>query len=278
MRVHQMLLAAVAAAALGFSANADLTGTVKLDGKPGEAKAIDMSGVKECNDLHSDPVYEESVVVSESGELKNVLIWISKEDSPDLTGEVPSTPAMLDQTGCVYVPHVLPMMVGQKFVVKNSDSFLHNVHTLSTVNPSFNKGQATKNDGEEVASPQAPEDPYRVKCDVHPWMSAYIVVLDHPFFSATGDDGKFAIKGLPEGEYTVVAWHEKFGKLTGKAKVDGSGNGTCDFTFKSEGAMAPRVGGTVEVTAKTDDGCKSGGACCGASKGAALTKAAEKSN
>ena len=113
MRFRSMLLAGAVAAGLSTSAMADLTGKVTYAGKPPEAKQIDMSGVKECNDKHPDPVYEENLVVGEKGELANVVVSIKKEDSPDLTGEVPKDPAVLDQKGCMYVPHVVAMMVGQ---------------------------------------------------------------------------------------------------------------------------------------------------------------------
>src|SRR5689334_1824215 len=117
--------------------------------------------------------------------LRWVVVSIKKEDSPDLpAGTPPSTPAVIDQKGCMYEPHVLAMMTGQELVVKNSDPFLHNIHTLSQVNPAFNKAQPNKNDGEKVEAPKAPES-FHVKCDVHPWMSMYIAVFDHPYFAVT---------------------------------------------------------------------------------------------
>src|SRR4051812_22025653 len=123
MQIHTWLLAAAASAAIGICtiASADVTGSAKLDGAAPEQKAIDMSGVKECNDMHPDPVTEENVVANDKGALRYVVVSVKKEDSPDLTGEAPKDPAVMDQQGCTYHPHVLAMMGGQDLVVKNSD-------------------------------------------------------------------------------------------------------------------------------------------------------------
>src|SRR5687767_1437208 len=122
--------AALSVGLVSLAARADITGKVKLDGKAPEAKEIDMSGVAECKKLHSDPVYEETVVADDAGNLANVVVYIKADDPAALGGEVPKEPAVLDQKGCQYVPHVLAMMVGQELAVKNSDPFLHNVHSL----------------------------------------------------------------------------------------------------------------------------------------------------
>jgi len=277
---NSWLFAAAASVVLGFGAAAsfaDVTGTAKLDGKAPEAKTIDMSGVKECNDLHPDPVAEETIVASDKGELKNVVISIKQEG---LTGDVPKEPAVIDQVGCQYHPHVLAMMTGQDLLVKNSDPFLHNIHSLSQVNPAFNKAQPNKNDGEKMEAPKAPET-YHVKCDVHPWMSCYVAVFDNPFFAVTDDSGKFAIKNLPDGEYTLHAWHEKLGEQDQQIKVAG-GKADKDivFTFKPEAAQAPAVNETgvrLASDVKESTECKNGGACCGGdvSKAAKIAAAGE---
>src|SRR5689334_13068638 len=234
------VIAAAASAVLGLASFgfADVTGSAKLDGKAPEPKTIDMSGVKECNDMHPDPVQEESIVANDKGELKNVVVVVQQEG---LTGEVPKEPAVIDQQGCMYHPHVLAMMTGQDLVVKNSDPFLHNIHSLSEKNPAFNKAQPNKNDGEKMESPKTTET-YHVKCDVHPWMSCYVAVFDNPYFSVTDDNGKFDIKNLPDGDYTLHAWHEKLGEQDQKITVkDGKPDKEIVFTFKPESAMAPAV-------------------------------------
>ncbi|HEX3358155.1 MAG TPA: hypothetical protein VHS31_14380 [Tepidisphaeraceae bacterium] len=241
MHVRTWLFSAAASVALGVSSMSfagDISGTVKLDGAAPAQNAIDMSGVAQCNDMHPDPILEENVV-ADKGMLANVVVSVKKEDSPDLTGDVPKDPAVLDQTGCQYKPHVLALMVGQDWVIKNSDNFLHNIHTLSEKNPSFNKPQPSKNDGEKVDSPKAAET-FHVKCDVHPWMSAYVAVFDNPFFGVSGADGKWTIKNLPDGDYTLVAWQEKLGSQEQKVTIkDGKPASEIVFTFKPEAAMGP---------------------------------------
>ena len=200
------------------SGAASVKGVVMLDGKAPEVKDIDMSGVKECAAQHGDPVPEETMVVSDKGQLKNVVIYVSGGLS-QTSFDPPAEPAVLDQQGCMYTPHVLPVMVGQQIRIKNSDPFLHNVHSLSNDNPPFNFGQPTKDPGKEVEPLKAAET-FRVKCDVHPWMSAYVVAMESPYFAVSGDDGSFAINGLPPGEYTLTAWHEQLGTKEIPVKIE----------------------------------------------------------
>ena len=132
----------------------------------------------------------------------------------------------------MYTPHVLALMVGQSLAIRNDDPFLHNVHSLAQTNPGFNFAQPNKDPGKEVDPPKVPEV-IKVKCDVHPWMSEWIVVLDNPFFSVTNEDGKFSIKGLPDGDYTLQAWQEKYGTQEQKVTVK-DGKAEVNFTFKAE--------------------------------------------
>jgi len=264
MRIRKWVLAVAAAAALSMGSSTfagDVSGMAKLDGAAPEQKPIDMAGVQQCNDMHPDPVIEENVV-ADKGNLANVVVSVKKEDSPDLTGEQPKEGAVIDQQGCMYKPHVVAMMGGQDLVVKNSDNFLHNIHSLSEKNPSFNKAQPQKNDGEKMAdSPKVPEY-FHVKCDVHPWMSCYVAVFDHPFFGVSGADGKWTIKNLPDGDYTLVAWHEKLGTQEKKVTIkDGKAAAPIDFTFKPEAAMGPEV---KDVILASDSGDKKAcdGSCC----------------
>ena len=258
-------------AALALSAGvctfsfAQITGTVKLEGKAPEMKPIDMSGVKECAAQHPDPVMEESVVADDKGDLKNVVVSIKTEEGQTLPGDAPKGDVVLDQQGCMYTPHVLAMMAGQKLTVRNSDPFMHNVHSLSEVNPAFNQAQPNKGDMpvENLKSAET----FHVKCDVHGWMSAYISVFDHPYFAVTGDDGKYTIKAeqLPDGDYTLLFWHEKFGKQEQKITVKDH-KATANQTFKPEGAMAPS---TIDV--KLASGTMPGGKdCCSVTDRAAL--------
>src|ERR1051326_1209172 len=192
MKASVWVLAVAVTIGLTSHSFGQITGKVNLDGKAPEMKEIDMSAVKECASQHPDPVTDPTVVANDKGDLANVLVSIKKEEGQELGGEVPKTPAVLDQKGCMYSPHVMGVMVGQDLMVKNDDPFLHNVHSLATVNPTFNFAQPNKDDGKKVDPPKAPEY-FRVKCDVHPWMSAYIGVFEHPFFAVSKDDGTFSI-------------------------------------------------------------------------------------
>lgn len=265
----QIAAAALALAAFAAVGKADITGKVNLDGKAPEQKEIDMSGVKECAAQHADPVIEENVVADDKGNLANVIVAIKKVEGQDLPGDAPADPAVLDQQGCQYVPHVLPMMTGQAFKVKNSDAFLHNVHSLSTTNPPFNFGQPTKDEGKEIESPKAAEY-FRVKCDVHPWMSAYIGVFEHPYFAVTKPDGTYEIKtgSLPDGEYTVTFWHEKYASEPVEAKVTlKDGKAEANQTFKAEAALAPTDAKDVVLASTSGEAKKcEEGACCKADK------------
>ncbi|HVT88719.1 MAG TPA: hypothetical protein VHD56_07710 [Tepidisphaeraceae bacterium] len=245
MRLRHCLLAAGFSMAVATFAMADVTGKVTLSGKAPEPKTIDMSGVKECAAMHADPAVEETIVADDKGNLANVVISVKTDDPATLGGEVPKTAAVIDQKGCMYTPHVLAMMVGQELMVKNDDPFLHNVHSLAQTNPGFNFAQQNKDNGKAAPSPKAPET-IKIKCDVHPWMAAWIVVLDNPFFSVSKEDGTFAIKGLPDGDYTLQAWHEKFGTSEQKVSVKG-GNATVNFTFKADSAQADPVPSNVKL-------------------------------
>ena len=281
MKFRSILTAAAMSVGLAALAHADITGKVKLDGKAPEAKEIDMSGVAECKAAHSDPVFEEAVVADDAGNLANVVVFIKADDPAALGGEAPKEPAVLDQKGCMYEPHVLAMMVGQDLVVKNSDPFLHNVHSLAQTNPAFNFGQPNKDPGKKVPDGPKTAENIKVKCDVHPWMSAYIIVLEHPFFGVSKEDGTFTIKGNPpDGDYTLQAWHESLGTQEVQVSVkDGKAEVAEPIAFKSSGAMAPAQDNGVRLAsletgaAKTSTGgCASG--CCSEAKPAADAKMA----
>ncbi len=239
---------------------ADVTGKVTLDGPAPEMKVIDMSAVKECAALHPDPVTEESVVVSENNELKNVVVSLKKDEDKEMPGEASKTPAVLDQKACVYEPHVVAMMVGQTLLVKNSDAFLHNVDsTASNPENKFNIGMPKPNDGMKIDPQPKVAEIFRVKCDVHPWMSAWVAVFDHPYFAVTGDDGKFDIKGLPDGSYTLQAWQEKLGTQEQKITVK-DGKAEVDFKFKAtdtskKAARSVDTSGTAVATAVKCPAC-----------------------
>lgn len=267
MTLKIWLAALTVSAGLSVGAMGQVTGAVKLEGKAPEMKEKDMSTVKECNDQHPDPVKDDTVVVDDKGNLANVIVSVKKEEGADLPGDVPKEAAVLDQKGCMYSPHVLGIMVGQEIVIKNDDSFLHNVHSQSTLNPSFNRGQPAKGDEYKPGAFKAAET-FTVKCDVHPWMLAHVRVFDHPYFATSKEDGTYSIAKVPDGEYTFVAWHEKFGEVEQKATVKG-GKAELNFTFKSAEGAAP-AGPVKEIIVKSGAACP---ACDKAADGKVVEKA-----
>jgi len=272
MKLKLWLAAAVVSTGLasGSMSFAQVTGKVTLDGKAPEAQPIDMSGVKDCAAKHTDPVNEQTVVSDGKGGLANVIVSIKKDEGAELPGEAPKEAAVLDQKGCMYEPHVLALMTGQEFKVKNDDEFLHNVHSLAATNPAFNFAQPNKDDGKAVDPMKAPEY-FRVKCDVHPWMSAYIGVFDHPYFAVTKEDGSFTLpKGLKDGEYTVQFWHEKYASDTPveeKVTVK-DGKGEVNHKFAAESAMAePAKDGAALAATAVNAGKEGDKKCCGKCEG-----------
>ena len=275
VRRNASIAAAALAMAVSSFAFAEIKGKVTLEGKAPEMKEIDMSAVKECAAQHADPVTEQTVVADDKGNLANVIVAIKKAEGQDLPGEASQEPAVLDQKGCMYEPHVLALMAGQEMVVKNDDPFLHNVHALSTVNPAFNFGQPTKDAGKKLG-PDAPKaaEYFRVKCDVHPWMSAYIGVFEHPFFAVTKEDGTFEIKteGLPDGEYTLTFWHEKYASdeasLPTATVTVKDGKGEANQAFKAEAAAAEPAGAAKVILASDNPKAEGGEACAACKTGA----------
>ena len=227
-------LAAVVVAVSVFSgvvnAASSITGTVVFDGKPPALKPLAMDADPACAKKHKAPVPSEMLVLGGGNTMGNILVWVSKGLPSGKTFPVPKTPVVLDQNGCVYKPHVMGIMVGQTYRILNSDGVLHNIHTLPKINPSFNKGMpAMLKEATTVFA--KPEDVFHIKCDVHPWMSAYLAVFTHPFFSVTGTDGKFTISGLDPGTYEITAWHERLGTQTASITVGANETKSQNFKF-----------------------------------------------
>lgn len=153
------------------------------------------------------PIPNEKVVVKSNG-LENVVIYL-KNAPPSATTATPA-PAVLDQKNCTYVPHVVALRTNQTLTIKSSENLLHNIHTLPENNPALNFGM-TKPGERDVEFKKA--EIFRVKCDVHPWMMAWIAVFDHPWFAVSASGGRFEIQNIPAGPQTLVAWHEQFGEL-----------------------------------------------------------------
>ena len=208
-----------------------VTGKVNFSGTPPTPEKLSMSADPTCASLHTDPVYDDSVVVNTDGTLRNVFVYVKEGLEGQTLPAPPSTSVTIDQKGCQYFPHVFGIQVGQTLEILNSDATLHNIHSLAEKSKQFNLGMPIQ--GMKLTKKfDNPEIMVKMKCDVHPWMHAYVGVLAHPFFGVSGEDGTFTIKDLPAGEYTIEAWHEKYGPQTQKVTV-GEEATTIDFTFNA---------------------------------------------
>jgi plastocyanin len=209
--------------------SASIRGTVKFEGEVPKLRPVPMDSDPGCAAKHTEPVAPEILVVGEGQTLANVYVSV-EGGLPEGTWPIPTEPAVLDQKGCLYVPHVLGVMVNQPLRILNSDGLMHNVHAMPKVNKSFNMAMPASLT-ETLEKFTRVEEMFTIKCDVHPWMKAYVAVSSHPFFNVTGTDGVFEIDRLPAGTYEIEAWHEKLGTRTASVTVGDGASETVDFTF-----------------------------------------------
>ena len=207
---------------------ATLSGTVKFEGVAPKAAAIDMSQDPNCKGSN-----KAEVVVASDGHLANVFVYV-KEGLGNRTFAAPKDAVELDQTGCKYHPHVMGVMAGQTIKIVNSDPTTHNIH------PSPNPAGGNREWNESQAPQTAPleksfareEVMLPVKCNQHPWMKMYVNVVKSPFYAVSGPDGKYELKGLPPGDYTIAFVHEKLGEQVQKVTLAAKDSKTVDVSFK----------------------------------------------
>lgn len=228
------------------TADGKIFGTVRFEGTPPKPAPLSMSKDRNCESAHPAPAYSEDGQVNANGTLPNVFIFIKQglhEDHPT----PPTASVTLDQRGCTFVPHVLGVMVGQPLRVLNSDPTTHNVQTISKANRPHNQSQ------QPGAAPiiwrfNHPEIIITLKCNVHPWMTAYVGVVDNPFYAVTGKDGVFSLSGVPPGQYVLEAWTETFGTQEKKVTVPPNGSATADFTFRTPRMRVRHVGSREQAS------------------------------
>lgn len=208
--------------------NSTITGTISFEGTPPKGSKLNLpSG---CNS--DTDVYSNEVIVN-NGKLQNVLVRITKGLEGKTYSDIPSETAELDQRGCQYRPRILAVRVGQKVDFINSDPIFHNIRSITINNKSFNLPMPKKDQRITMVFTH-PEVFLQSKCSVHPWMGAYIAVMDHPFFSVSNDKGEFNLKNLPAGNYTLEIWHETLGTQTKEIKISEGENLKMDFSFKAK--------------------------------------------
>jgi plastocyanin len=204
---------------------ASVSGTVTLTGEAPKAQKIDMSQDAACKGTNTA-----ETIVAEGGKLANVFVYV-KEGLGDRTFDVPKEAVTIDQKGCRYHPHVLGVMAGQTIEIRNDDETTHNIHPTPKDNREWNESQPPKAAAleknfarEEIMLP--------VKCNQHPWMKMYVNVVKTPFYAVTGADGKYDIKGLPPGDYTLAFVQEKLGEQDQKVTLAAKDSKTVDASFK----------------------------------------------
>jgi plastocyanin len=214
----------VAAAAGGGA----ITGKVTYTGTPPRMRPIDMSKEPSCAKQHSSPALTQNVTTGPGNALQYVVVYISAGEE---TNSAPTKAVRYDQRGCEYFPHVLPMQVGQELQIYNDDQTSHNIHPLAKINQEWNKSQPAGSPPIDTKYEKAEFIP--VKCNIHPWMHGYFVVLNTSHYDVTGQDGAFSLKGLPPGKYTVTAWQEQYGTQSQEVTLGAGETKAINFTFKA---------------------------------------------
>ncbi|HEV8577983.1 MAG TPA: carboxypeptidase regulatory-like domain-containing protein [Thermoanaerobaculia bacterium] len=205
-----------------------ISGTVTYAG-PDTDTPIAMNADPICAGLHPTPVDTNEIAVKD-GKLGNVFVYV-KTGLEGKTFPAPAEKKEIDQVGCQYTPRVQGMQTGQTLSVKNTDATLHNVHALPTTNQEFNQAQPQGLPPIDKVFDK-PEVAVHIKCDVHPWMTAWVGVVPHPYYAVSGEDGSFSIDKLPPGKYTLEAWHEKLGTQTQEVTIAPNQTATVTFDFK----------------------------------------------
>jgi hypothetical protein len=217
-----------AASAIDPATAATVSGTVKFEGAVPKAAKIDMSQDTNCKGSNT----AEGVVVSD-GHLANVFVYV-KEGLGNRTFDIPKEEITLNQSGCKYHPHVLGAMAGQTIKVVNGDPTTHNIHPVphaGSGNREWNESQAPQAAPLEKSFARE-EVMLPVQCQQHPWMKMYISVVKSPFYAVSSPDGKYEIKGLPPGDYTLAFVHEKYGEKTEKVTLAAKDSKTVDVSFQ----------------------------------------------
>ncbi len=208
---------------------ASLKGIVKFEGTAPKPKLISMSSDPSCAKQHPSPVFAPEVVTDSKGDLQDVVVFVA-EGLGERTFDTPTQPAVVEQKGCMYMPHVLAVRANQPLHMVNDDPTSHNIHPTPANNREWNKAEPPGSSVDEAFAREEIAIP--VKCNVHPWMHGYIAVFKHPYFAVTGKDGSFDLSNLPPGTYTIKAWHEKLGTSTQTVTIGANETKEISFVFK----------------------------------------------
>ncbi|MDD9985391.1 MAG: carboxypeptidase regulatory-like domain-containing protein [Spirochaetaceae bacterium] len=213
--------------------NATISGTITFGAEARRAPAVlNMEADPVCAEKNAeDPKTEQAFLLDDAKGLANVLIQVTS-GLPEMEFDAPASEVEFTQSGCIYDPHILIARVGQTVKILNPDGTLHNVHVFGKVNQEFNQAMPKFQTELEQVFDKVEAEPFAIKCDVHPWMNAFGVVLDHPYAAVTAPDGTFSIPNLPAGTYQVEVWHELLGASTHEVTVTEGGTATLDLALQ----------------------------------------------
>jgi plastocyanin len=216
---------------LDLSTAGSVSGRVQFEGTAPQPAPLQLGSFAECAVQHEGPIYADDVVVKD-GSLANVLVYV-KQGLGDRIFAVPETPVVIDQKGCVFVPRVAAVQSGQPVRFMNGDPLAHNVHGVPQNASGWNFMLPVRGAARNVTIDK-PEAVIELKCDIHPWMKAYLGVFDHPYFAVTGADGQFELRNLPPGDYEIAAWHERLGTRSATISLAPKEAKTIGFSFSAK--------------------------------------------
>lgn len=201
-----------------------IAGVVKFEGDAPSAKMLKVDKDEQtCG--HENKMSEELVINGESKGIKNAVVSLVDIAAGKKAGVMTAT---LDQKECLFMPHVVAVSAGASVDLLNSDNVMHNLHSWSIKNPGFNEG--VSGGGKMTKKFDLPEV-VKITCDVHKWMSSFIVVKANPYFAVTDENGRFKIENVPAGSYKIEAWQEKLGKRTAEVNVKSNEEAVVDFVY-----------------------------------------------
>lgn len=213
-----------------------VSGKVTYNGQPPTPRKLDMGAEPQCASKEPGAVSDDIVV--KDGKVVNAFVYLKGGPADRYSYEIREGEKTLDQSGCRYHPHVLGIQVNQTLKISNSDAVNHNIHPTPTTNQEWNESQAPGSPVKEKTFDR-PETLIPVKCNIHPWMKAWVGVMAHPFYAVTAEDGTYSLKGVPPGDYTLVVHHETFGEKTFQINVPAKGTVTKDAEYSASSAYVP---------------------------------------
>lgn len=195
--------------------------------------------VRDAKCCAADAVPDDTLVINPKNKgIAHAFVYLRKVSKSQIHPELEKSKepeVTFDQKGCQFKPHAMVVRTDQRVVVLSDDPVPHNTHTF----PILNKGEnfivsAKDRTGVKLPAFVTKEPlPIEVKCDIHPWMSARWLIVDHPYAVVTDENGEFEIKNLPEGDLEVTIWHEKVGYVEKTLKVKISDGQTTKVEVKA---------------------------------------------